>query len=185
MKRTKLLGAAALVLSVNAFSTNTIAAPDHQLLNQSPLASISDKDLQRVTDISSNEVDPQVRRAATLAYWYYQELLKRKPESGGYNYWVNEIYHRGCNATTLKDVIWGFTHSAEFNQQINAIQGSAQHIALVTRLYRAAFHRSPDEQGLTFWVQALESGAKSRDEVITGITTSAEFNQRSNTVCTQ
>jgi serralysin len=43
------------------------------------------------------------------------------------------------------------------------------------RLYEAAFNRSPDVAGLSFWINQLDSGAFARDRMAQGFVGSAEF----------
>lgn len=54
------------------------------------------------------------------------------------------------------------------------IQGNAGE---AYRLYKAAFDRVPDEEGLGFWIKQLDDGA-SLESVASGFTSSAEFSQR-------
>ena len=168
MRMIKKLSALAMVMSVSSMSSNAIANQDDTFLAESTVTH---------TEILSKEQE--------LVTNYYKHLLKRQPDPQGLQYWVDEINSRGCNAETLKDIVWSFTALPSggiylgFMDQINQYQGLNRSIELVTRLYHGALHRFPDRGGYVHWVEGLESGQFTDEEVINGFIHSAEFKERS------
>lgn len=53
--------------------------------------------------------------------------------------------------------------------------GALTDARFVDRVYRNVLGRAPDAAGLGFWTQQLESGARTRGQVMTGFSESAEY----------
>ncbi|RTL35477.1 MAG: DUF4214 domain-containing protein, partial [Rhodocyclaceae bacterium] len=69
----------------------------------------------------------------------YRDTLFREAESGGLNYWMDQI---GSGAQTREEVAFRFLESPEFQSGAGAI----------TRLYLGAFGRLPDKAGMDYWM---------------------------------
>ncbi len=98
----------------------------------------------------------------------YLNVLHRSPDAAGLQLWVNDI-----NATSRGDALLAFSDSQENHRQTLPVAGD-RNDAEATRLYQAAFSRSPDAAGLVFWSNQLSQGA-TVDQVAQGFVGSQEF----------
>ena len=98
----------------------------------------------------------------------YINVLHRSPDAAGQQLWVNYI-----NATSRGDALLAFSNSQENHCQTLPIAGS-QSDAEATRLYQAAFSRSPDAAGLAYWSGQLGQGSTVA-QVAQGFVDSREF----------
>lgn len=106
----------------------------------------------------------------------YQAAFNRLPDAAGLDYWA-ERYDSG-NGTSLYEIVTEFSWSEEFV----AIYGDNRsddfdYEAFVTVLYQNVLGRAPDDEGLEFWVEQLESGNFSIERVLYGFATSDEFTE--------
>ena len=106
--------------------------------------------------------------ASGFARQLYLNVLHRNPDAAGQQLWVNYI-----NATSRGDALLAFSDSQENHRQTLPIAGSRSD-AETTRLYQAAFNRSPDSAGLAFWSGRLSQDA-TVDQVAQGFVDSPEF----------
>lgn len=97
----------------------------------------------------------------------YTAYFMRIPDYGGLMYWVD----RYAQGTTLDDVSDNFAASEEFQQTY----GNLSNAEFVTLIYRNVLGREPDAGGLTYWTNELESAARTRGQVMTGFSESAEY----------
>lgn len=98
----------------------------------------------------------------------YQAALDRVPDLHGLFYWT-DILQTG--ARSLTSVSAGFVDSPEFQNTY----GETDDSAFVTLLYSNVLDRAPDAVGLSYWIDLLGSGARSRPEVVIGFSESREF----------
>lgn len=98
----------------------------------------------------------------------YINVLHRSPDAAGQQLWVNYV-----NATSRGDALLAFSDSQENHRRTLPIAGS-QNDAEATRLYQAAFNRSPDAAGLAYWSGQLSQGATVA-QVAQGFVGSREF----------
>jgi hypothetical protein len=103
---------------------------------------------------------------AAQAYRLFRAAFDRAPDKTGLGYWVSQLEH----GMSLKDVAKGFIESAEFSA--GAGSGSSTSF-FVSALYRNVFDREPDEAGLRFWSNAIDTGT-SRAEVLAALSDSGE-----------
>ncbi|MBI1417260.1 MAG: DUF4214 domain-containing protein [Limimaricola sp.] len=75
-----------------------------------------------------------------------------------------------ANGRSLDAIVHDFTVSAEFTQKY----GSTTNTAFVTLLYENVLHRAPGA-GLSGWVDALDTGRQTREQVVQGFAQSQEF----------
>jgi len=95
----------------------------------------------------------------------YQNILGRKSDKNGLNYWVGNMLAGSISVISL---VQGFFGSAEFN----TLQFTES--AFLTLVYQALLGRPSDSQGYQHWMSLLQSG-KSRLEVLEGFLQSPEF----------
>ena len=98
----------------------------------------------------------------------YLNVLHRNPDAAGQQLWVNYT-----NATSRGAALLAFSDSRENHQQTLPTAGSRAD-AEATRLYQAAFNRSPDAAGLALWSGQLSQGV-AVDQVAQGFVGSTEF----------
>lgn len=112
----------------------------------------------QVAGASRNTIDGFVDRL-------YSNTLNRAADEAGRAYWVELLSSKKCSGSEAAN---GFFSSQEFvNQNLNNEQ-------FVTTLYTVFFGRTPDQAGLTYWVNQL-NGGMTRAQVISGFTGSAEW----------
>ncbi|WP_299023482.1 DUF4214 domain-containing protein [uncultured Sulfitobacter sp.] len=107
----------------------------------------------------------------------YQNVLGRAADAAGRAGWLEQI----AGGTERRDVVLGFSQSAEFKQETLAAAGEFQSPLYlgdvqddIYRIYRATLDRDPDLAGFTGWMDALQSGSTVLDAV-GGFVNSAEF----------
>ena len=91
---------------------------------------------------------------ASLAQFFYQNVLNRSGDSAGVNYWTGQLN----SGATQAAVLTSFADSPENVSNTGGYIGDANG-AEAYRLYRAAFDRAPDAAGQSYWVGQLQSGA--------------------------
>ncbi len=96
-------------------------------------------------------------------YWAF---FLRVPDKGGLEYWVGEA-NKGLS---LPKMASKFAQSKEFKDQYGSLTSSA----FVTAIYQNIFDRDPDAAGLAYWKGQLDTGAKTRGDVMVGFSESAE-----------
>ena len=99
----------------------------------------------------------------------YDNVLHRAPDTGGYDYWMNELTH----GTTREQALIGFSESTENKVALMAFDMDGN-MGKDYRLYQAAFDRKPDVSGLDYWYTQMNSGM-SLEQVASGFINSAEF----------
>lgn len=97
----------------------------------------------------------------------YTKALGRPYDISGLNDWCNRIAGGSWSVTDAATT--GFFHSPEFQNK------NLSNEEYVKVLYRTFLDREYDKPGLNDWVSQLNSGQKSRDEVLRGFSGSREF----------
>lgn len=86
----------------------------------------------------------------------YQAFFGREPDADGLSYWVGKLREN----VTLETISTGFAASKEFGDRF--AQGPDAATAFVTSLYLKVMKRSPDADGLKYWVDQYNTlGANS------------------------
>ncbi|MDQ6699364.1 MAG: DUF4214 domain-containing protein, partial [Acidobacteriota bacterium] len=98
----------------------------------------------------------------------YLGVLGREPELNGYQFWFAKMRTEGLQQL---DVINGFLASPEYMARF----GNPDSSTFVTRLYNNVLGRAPEQAGFDFWMNLLNSGQKTRPQVVQGFVASAEF----------
>lgn len=97
----------------------------------------------------------------------YTKMLGRKFEEKGIEYWCKEYL---TGKVTIENIATnGFLHSEEFTNL------NLSNEEFVTRMYQTFLNREPDEAGYKDWVGKLNSGEKTRDDLVYGFSLSQEF----------
>lgn len=117
--------------------------------------------LNSMLSAANVQVDPVVR--------LYQTAFNRVPDSAGMTAWVVPYSTGGI---TLQAIANGFTQSTEFTTLYPTSMSNAQ---FVGALYYNILQRTGEDAGINGWVNALNSGAQTRAQVLLGFSESAEF----------
>lgn len=97
----------------------------------------------------------------------FQATLGRNPDEAGLLDWAARL----AAATPYQTVVSGFVNSAEFQ----ATYGTTTDEEFVTLLYANVLGRSPDPTGLQAWLDRLDGGGFTRQQVVEGFAQSQEF----------
>lgn len=109
-------------------------------------------------------VDPVIR--------LYQAAFGRVPDSGGLDFWVQQYTGGGAGGTrTLENMASGFVASAEFVNKY----GSLSNLQYVGALYTNILNRAGESEGIAYWTNQLNTGAKTRAQVLNDFAQSPEF----------
>jgi hypothetical protein len=108
-------------------------------------------------------------------YRIYAAAFNRIPDAPGLGYWIYQS-DAGQNAIQIAT---GFTYSKEFQILYSATildnyATGANLTQLVTGFYTNVLHRLPDPNGLAFYVNSLQTRAKTLGQVLAEIADSAE-----------
>lgn len=106
-------------------------------------------------------------------YRLYQATLGRAPDTGGFIGWFDALQD---GRVQLEQTAGAFVGSAEFSN----IYGRLSNTAFVELLYQNVLGRAADPGGLAAWTNLLETGARSRAQVVLGFSESGEFQNNSN-----
>lgn len=98
----------------------------------------------------------------------YQAAFGRNPDEAGMDFWTMQMDTKGV---TLESIAYGFIVSNEYR---NLYGTSTSNHDLVAKYYEHILHRAPDEGGLAFWTQVLDSHAASHAQVLAAISESPE-----------
>jgi len=97
----------------------------------------------------------------------YIGILGRAADQPGLDYWFNEI---STGSLTLENTRASFTHQVEYDQLYGGLDSSP----LVTTMYQNVLERSPDEEGLAYWVSELDSGSINPDQLVNALVNAVE-----------
>lgn len=116
--------------------------------------------------------DPEFDAASGRVFRLYQAALGREPDLPGLMGWTGRLQ---TDAHGLERIASGFTLSAEFRQRY----GETDSGAFVTLLYANVLGRAPDAGGFAHWTARIDTGARSREQVLIGFSESPEMIARS------
>lgn len=122
------------------------------------------------TLIGGSEVRPYDTSTGQV-YRLYQATLDRAPDLAGLLSWGNIL---ADGSRTLPQITYGFVNSSEFR----ATYGSVDNGSFVTLLYANVLGRAPDSGGFNTWTGLLNSGARSREQVVNGFSESTELRRK-------
>ena len=117
------------------------------------------------------------RPEADVTMDFYRGLLGRVPDGGSFAYWVGALRQAQCVGpaavrTTIDNMASSFLASDEY---VNRGRDDASHTA---DLYYAFLRRGADLAGFAYWLDQLDGGRMSRDEVRRAFMASPEFANR-------
>lgn len=108
---------------------------------------------------------------------FYRGFLNRLPETEGFNYWVNRFRVAQCQSasavnTEVNNISSQFLSSSEY---LNRNRPNRDYVA---DLYYAFLRRGGDSQGFNYWVNQLDGGLQTREQLRLHFLYSAEFQSR-------
>jgi len=103
---------------------------------------------------------------AGQVYRLYQAAFNRKPDLPGLGFWIDATEH----GHTIQSIAGEFLTSSEF-KTLYGDNASAD--VFITAMYTNVLHRTPDQDGYSWWVNAVNNGAD-RAGVVVGFSESAE-----------
>ncbi|MGH1503866.1 MAG: DUF4214 domain-containing protein [Acidimicrobiales bacterium] len=106
----------------------------------------------------------------------YLALLDREPDAGGLDFWVTQRR----DGMDLRQVAAHFHGSPEFADRFGHLLDADTGV-WVDLLYDRILDRAPDAGGRAFWIERVDSGAMSREELIVHFSESTEFQVRTRT----
>ncbi|MCQ2483513.1 MAG: DUF4214 domain-containing protein, partial [Clostridia bacterium] len=96
----------------------------------------------------------------------YEVALGRTADKEGYEYWVSNLNDgQACGA----QVGFGFIFSSEYANK------NTTNEQFVTDMYSMFFGREADEAGYNYWLEQLNAGTATREQVFAGFANSEEF----------
>ncbi len=125
-----------------------------------------------------------VRAEIDMVTDFYRGLLGRLPDSSGFSFWVQQFRTAQCQGsaqvTAQADAISSsFMNSGEY---VNRNRTNAQ---FVGDMYDTFLRRGGDVNGVQFWLNQLNSGGMTREQVREQFVASQEFQTRVNAVISQ
>ena len=105
-------------------------------------------------------------RIAPIVRLYFAYFL-RIPDYEGLMYWV-DAHNNGTSLGAISD---SFAGSEEFQQRY----GTLSNEVFVELIYQNILGRAPDPGGYAFWVGELNSGRRTRGQVMIGFSESSEY----------
>ena len=122
-------------------------------------------DSQEFTDIIGTSDENSSDPTADFVTRLYQTVLGREPDSGGLDYWTEQIK---STAMDHKSVAMSFMHSQEL------LSKNLDNSEFIDTLYKAFMGREADSGGKEYWMTKL-SDNMDRDTVISSFIDSTEF----------
>ena len=101
------------------------------------------------------------------SYRLYKAAFDRTPDLVGAGFWINSM----DSGQSLRMVAQGFINSAEFTQLYGS---NADDTTFVGKLYQNVLHRGPDTAGFSYWLNALNTNATTRADVLAYFSESPE-----------
>ena len=115
---------------------------------------------------------------------FYRGLLARLPDDGGFNYWVGQFRTAQCQGSgavyaQVESISSAFATGAEYTARART---NAQYVG---DLYNAFLRRGGDLQGVQYWIDQLNTGARTRENVRRAFIATPEFSARVNAIVNQ
>ncbi|HEX7135597.1 MAG TPA: DUF4214 domain-containing protein, partial [Iamia sp.] len=108
---------------------------------------------------NTGNVDPVTR--------LYRAYFLRIPDQAGLDFWIA----RRRSGQSLNQISQSFAQSLEFT----TLYGSLSNEGFVNRIYENVLGRPGEPDGVAFWTSQLNSGARTRGQVMTGFSESPEY----------
>lgn len=130
----------------------TISDKNGEVVNYKNIDKMLFNDLRFITDkvaVSSH----------MTVYRLYDAAFDRTPDVEGLGFWIAQSDY-GMSASKIAN---SFLESPEF---ISVYGNNTDDVTFISKLYKNALERNPDQAGLTYWVDQLKSGFSREDTLI-------------------
>jgi uncharacterized delta-60 repeat protein len=128
------------------------------------------------------------RAEVSMVMDFYRGLLARLPDTDGLDYWAARFGAAQCNGTVASEadsISSQFIGSGEYGQKLAALPPGDRAAAYVTDLYNAFLKRGGDRAGFLYWVDQINSGARTGEQVRQAFRDLPEFQSRVQEVLAQ
>jgi hypothetical protein len=122
--------------------------------------------------------DTAARPEVDVAGDFYRGLLARLPDTAGFTHWVGQFRAAQCASNPgsavnaqVESISSAFSTSAEYAAR------SRSNASFVADMYNAFLRRGGDLAGIRFWIERLEAGGLSRQQVRQAFIGTPEFQQ--------
>lgn len=127
----------------------------------------------------SQTIRPEINMTVDL----YRGILGRLPDSGGFNYWLGRMRTAQCQGQAavtaeVNNLAILFIGSPEYGAIQSTRPFSLQTEMHVGDLYNAFLRRGPEPSGFGYWVNQIDTGQRTRDNVRQFFVDSPEFQAR-------
>ncbi|HYC36635.1 MAG TPA: DUF4214 domain-containing protein [Usitatibacter sp.] len=115
---------------------------------------------------------------------FYRGMLGRLPDSSGFTYWVGQFRTAQCQgAGAVYQAVQAISAQFQFGGEYAARgRTNAQFVA---DLYNSFLRRGGETSGVRYWVDELDAGRQTRNDVRIAIVNTPEMNSRVNSVVAQ
>jgi DNA-binding beta-propeller fold protein YncE len=124
------------------------------------------------------------RAEVNMVMDFYRGLLARLPDSGGFSFWVGQFRTAQCQGqqavySQVESISSSFMNGSEY---VGRGRTNAQ---FVGDMYNTFLRRGGEQGGVQFWIDQLNGGTMTRDQVRRNFIASSEFTDRVNAVVNQ
>ena len=127
-----------------------------------------------------------VRAERNVVTDFYRGLLGRVPDDSGFAFWVQQFRNAQCSPNPPAAVVVSAEAiSSQFAFSPEAAARARTNAQFVGDLYDAFLRRGGDLAGVQFWINSLNGGSLTRDQVRQQFRASPEFGNRVNAVVAQ
>ena len=92
-------------------------------------------------------------------YRLYNAAFARFPDAGGLRFWIKQY----VNGSEYRNIAKSFINSSEFKSRYGMDNSNEDY---AVNMYKNVLGRLPDAAGLSYWVNTLETGTNSRENVL-------------------
>ena len=115
---------------------------------------------------------------------FYRGVLSRLPDSGGFTYWIQRFRTAQCAGPAavtaeVEAISSAYTSSVEYTSR------NRSGTQFVGDMYNAFLRRGGDLAGVHFWIQQVQTGVRTRENVRKEFLASPEFTARVNAIVQQ
>jgi hypothetical protein len=116
---------------------------------------------------SGGNIALDIDGAGGQAYRLYNAVLGRTPDAAGLGFWLSNL----DKGVSLSEVAGSMMTGDEFVKNFGANLSNQQ---LVQTLYQNILDRTPEQEGMAYWLKALDDGSISQSQALAFISESTE-----------